>query len=112
MFNLLANITTCLVLTITSVVFLDYFFGTEKFKFIRNYMTNNYISVLVLVWLSIGVLANVCGYIFDNGIFINLGTFYICSSLFSLWVYFTGLYIVKGTINFRQYCLDKRKKPR
>lgn len=111
MFEFVSNVIFFIILSTICLVALDYLFGTEKFKNLREMYLKNiplvFSTVLFLVFGAIYWLLDYSGNDTMKGLFI----FYQSCFWVGWWMYYTLYYIGIGVVNFRTYCLYKRKQP-
>lgn len=112
MFSIIADIISILGLSVLVMYFLDYVFGTDKLRFITDWLNKNGIYYAAVVWGLVGILLKVSGVIFDADTLYDMGTFYVLSVVFLILGYYTVYFLVTSVIKLRQANIQQRKKPR
>lgn len=112
MFELVSDIIYAVVLTGAGFIALDYIFGTDKFKGIREALVSTNVQELVaggciLVFGSLHMLAH----LLESDTFKGLTTFYMCIAWGYIWLYHTVVNVKNAITTFRNNSILKRKKP-
>lgn len=113
MWEFVSDIIYFILLTGASLLALDYIFGTDKFKGIRESLCKEkhciilYAGGVVLLSGTFHFLAH----ILESRTVMDLTTFYSSVAWFSTWCYYTIYFVTKGIVTFRSNNVLKRKKP-
>lgn len=112
MWEFVSDIIYAIVLTGASFIALDYIFGTDKFKGVREALVTTHVQELVAgaAILIIGSL-HMLAHFLESTTFKDLTTFYMCIAWGYIWLYHTVVNVKNGITTFRNNSILKRKKP-
>jgi|AGFT01.1.fsa_nt_gi hypothetical protein len=112
MFGIVADIISILSLSVLVMYFMDYVFGTDKLRFITDWLNRHSIYYAAVLWGFVGVAFKVSGVIFDADTLYDLGTFYVLAVVFIVTGCHVCSFIFKAITNLRAANIQQRKKPR
>lgn len=113
MWGFVSEIIFFVLVTFGSIIALDYMFGTDKLKNIREALCTDRHAIILIagaVVLIAGAL-HLWAIMLDSTTFKDLTTFYMSLAWTITWAYYTVLNVKEGIITLRNNSILKRQKP-